>query len=79
MKKIIINIMKVIIVTSAVLILLSIIYFLSAFILSRISIDSIDDTRIKEIDIYLISNGFHSDIVVPIKSKEMDWSEMACR
>lgn len=76
MKLIFTNITKVFLYSLSVIILFSIIYFLSAFILSRITINSKNDTLLKDIDIYLISNGFHSDIVVPIKSEEMDWSEI---
>jgi len=76
MKIIFINIVKAFIFATIAIILLSIIYYISAFLLSRISVDPVNDIRLKEIDIYLISNGFHSDIVVPIKSKEMDWSEI---
>ena len=58
------------------IILLIVIYYLCAILFSRITIYPNDDKIEKNIDIYLISNGFHSDIVVPIKSKEMDWSEI---
>jgi uncharacterized protein (TIGR02117 family) len=30
----------------------------------------------KPIDIYIISNGFHSDIVVPVKSDVFNWSDI---
>lgn len=76
MKNIFTNIIKVILYTFSVIIVLLIIYFLSAIILSRITINSNNETLLKGIDIYLISNGFHSDIVVPIKTEEMDWSEI---
>ncbi len=76
MKILFIYILKIILYTISVIIVLLIIYFLSAIILSRITINSNSETIPKDIDIYLISNGFHSDIVVPIKSEEMDWSEI---
>lgn len=50
------------------------IYVLSAITLSRISTDKEDDTK-DEISIYILSNGVHTDIVMPIKSDEIDWSK----
>lgn len=76
MKLLFANIVKVILYTFSVIIVLLIIYFLSAIILSRVTINSNSETIPKDNDIYLISNGFHSDIVVPIKSDQMDWSEI---
>ncbi|VAX19967.1 hypothetical protein MNBD_IGNAVI01-105 [hydrothermal vent metagenome] len=56
------------------LIVLIILYFSSAFILSRISVNSSSLPGPKPINIYIITNGLHSDIVVPIKSNIIDWS-----
>lgn len=57
-------------------IILIVLYFLFAFILSRITVNSSSTSGPKPIEIYIISNGFHSDIVVPIKSDVTDWSEI---
>lgn len=52
-----------------------VLYLLFAFVLSRIPVNSEDTDPKKEIAIYIKTNGVHTDIVVPIKSKYKDWSE----
>jgi uncharacterized protein (TIGR02117 family) len=49
-------------------------YLLSAFSLSRISIDREANTK-EEITIYILSNGVHTDLVLPIRSELYDWSK----
>lgn len=49
-------------------------YFLAAFSLSRICIQKITKEP-KEVTIYIQTNGVHTDIVVPIKTKHKDWSK----
>lgn len=48
-------------------------YLSSAFICARITVN---DTISKEgnITVYIKSNGVHTDLVIPVKSKKMDWS-----
>ena len=76
MRNIYLKILKLLFYPIFTIIFLILLYLLCAFLFSRISVSSSNDSSLKPIDIYLISNGFHSDIVVPIKSKEMDWSEI---
>lgn len=49
------------------------IYLLSAFCLSRICVNA-DVKPSDEVAIYILSNGVHTDIVVPIKTQQIDWS-----
>ena len=52
-------------------------YFTTAYLLSRVRVNSgVSSTVNKEDDItiYILSNGVHTDIVVPIKSSIIDWS-----
>lgn len=49
------------------------IYFLAAFILSRISVAKEKNTK-EEIFIYVKSNGVHTDIVMPARNEQMDWT-----
>ncbi len=49
-----------------------IIYFLSAFCLSRLAVPKEKDKA--EITIYIKTNGVHTDIVVPAISGQMDWT-----
>jgi uncharacterized protein (TIGR02117 family) len=48
-------------------------YLLTAFCLSRITVDKELNTA-NDVGIYIKTNGVHTDIVVPVKSAQMDWS-----
>lgn len=50
------------------------IYLLSAFVLSRITVDEEYNTS-KDVAIYILTNGVHTDIAVPIKNNLRDWSK----
>ena len=53
---------------------LVIIYLLTEFCLSSITVDKeIHSTA--EVAIFIKSNGVHTDIVVPVKNTQMDWSK----
>lgn len=49
-------------------------YFLAAFVLSRISVKGAENQP-KEIALYISTNGMHTDIIMPVKTGEMDWSK----
>ncbi len=55
-----------------------IIYLLSAFILSKITVNSEDSDTEKDVTIYIKTNGVHTDIVVPVTNEFKDWSEKIC-
>jgi uncharacterized protein (TIGR02117 family) len=48
-------------------------YLFSAYCLSRITIDKEADTK-EEVTIYILTNGVHTDLVVPITTDLYDWS-----
>jgi uncharacterized protein (TIGR02117 family) len=48
-------------------------YFLSAYVLSRIGVAK-EKNGGKDVTVYILNNGVHTDIVVPVKSLQMDWS-----
>jgi uncharacterized protein (TIGR02117 family) len=50
-------------------------YLLSAFILSRISVAKEQSSAPANVSIYILTNGVHTDIVVPMKNDRMDWSK----
>jgi uncharacterized protein (TIGR02117 family) len=52
----------------------AIIYGLAQFVLSRLSVAREADTK-PEVTIYIRSNGVHTDLVLPVKNEEIDWSE----
>lgn len=50
------------------------IYLLSAFVLSRITVEE-ESNASKDVTIYILTNGVHTDIAVPIKNDQRDWSK----
>ena len=50
------------------------VYLLSAYVLSRMSVDRESQTQ-NDIPIYILTNGVHTDLVVPIKNERIDWSK----
>jgi uncharacterized protein (TIGR02117 family) len=48
-------------------------YLLSAFCLSRICVDQ-EVTNQKDVTIYILTNGVHTDLVLPTKNDQIDWS-----
>lgn len=52
-----------------------ILYVVAALLISRIPVNSKVSQKGKEIEIFILSNGVHTDIVVPVKNKFKDWSK----
>ncbi|MFN8356246.1 MAG: TIGR02117 family protein [Spirosomataceae bacterium] len=50
-------------------------YILAAYLLSRVPINKANIGQAKGIDIYILTNGVHTDLVLPIKTQFMDWSQ----
>ena len=50
------------------------VYLFSAYLLSRVSLSAENETQ-KEIQIYIRTNGVHTDIVVPVCNEHIDWSK----
>lgn len=49
-----------------------VLYFLTAFCLSHISLNK-NVKQKQEVAIYIMTNGIHTDIVVPANNEQMDW------
>ena len=49
-------------------------YFLAAYTLARIEVKA-EQANSKDVAIYILTNGVHTDIVAPIKSSLIDWSQ----
>jgi len=49
-------------------------YLLLAFLLGNIAVGKTSKKSADAIEIHLINNGMHTDIVMPIKTKHKDWS-----
>lgn len=55
--------------------LLILLYFIAAFSLSSIAVNNeINQTSDDAVDIHILTNGVHTDIVLPYKNEYMDWS-----
>lgn len=52
-----------------------VLYLVSALLISRISVNSSVSQKNKKVEIFILSNGVHTDIVVPVKNKFKDWSK----
>ena len=50
-------------------------YVASAFALSRIPVPKAQPNASPDVPVYLHSNGVHTDIVVPVRTEQMDWSQ----
>ncbi len=54
-----------------------VLYFLSAFLFSVIPVNkNFQEDKISGIDIYILSNGVHTDLVLPIRNRYKDWFEV---
>jgi len=55
-------------------VLLVALYLGAAFVLSRISVDK-EETKGGDITLYILTNGVHTDLVMPVRSAQIDWSK----
>lgn len=51
-----------------------VLYLLAAFIVSKIPVAAEEKTA-PEVAIYIMTNGVHTDIVVPVRNPQMDWTK----
>lgn len=70
-KKIFVNFLKVI----GVILGFVVLYVLLALGLPYIQIDEKPTTEPKDIAVYIYTNGVHTDLVMPIKNEQIDWSQ----
>lgn len=52
-----------------------VLYVVAALLISKIAVNSGVSQKDKAIEIFILSNGVHTDIVVPIKNEYKDWSK----
>ena len=50
-------------------------YLLCGFLIPYIKIPQKPASQPKSVDVYIFTNGVHTDLVVPVKSSEIDWSK----
>jgi uncharacterized protein (TIGR02117 family) len=72
--KIVYKLLKITGITVLILISFILFYVLAAFCLSRITVDQETATK-KEVTIYILTNGVHTDLVLPTKNEQVDWSK----
>jgi uncharacterized protein (TIGR02117 family) len=72
LKKISLWILKIL----GIFLLLIILYFVSAFGLSSITVNSgFKQYEKKDVEIHILTNGVHTDLVLPFRNQYMDWSK----
>jgi uncharacterized protein (TIGR02117 family) len=74
MKKVALKLLKYIGRFIAGFIIFVLLYLLAAYCLSRIATSKESGTS-NDVTIYIKTNGVHTDIVMPVKSAEIDWSQ----
>lgn len=52
-----------------------VLYLVAAFVLSLIPVYTTDRDPAKDITIYIKTNGVHTDLVMPLRSELIDWSQ----
>ena len=57
------------------IVLFLVVYVTSAFLLSKITVNSDAEKQSKDIAIYIKTNGVHTDLILPIKNEIKDWSK----
>ena len=50
------------------------VYMLAAFLIPMISVGPLVDNENEDVSIFILTNGVHTDIVVPCKSEYYDWT-----
>ncbi|MGN5956431.1 TIGR02117 family protein [Sphingobacterium lactis] len=59
------------------LIIFALLYLAADALLSRISLNKVDQSSgQKTIEAYILSNGVHTDIVLPIRTADLDWTSV---
>ncbi len=51
-----------------------VLYFVSALIFSSISVEK-EKNQPDQIPVYISTNGMHTDLIVPVKTEKIDWSQ----
>lgn len=67
------KILKIIALFFAALVAFFVIFFSVEFVCSRISV-SAEPFKQADVVVYLYSNGVHTDLVLPVRNREIDWS-----
>lgn len=57
------------------LIIFALVYLFLVFVIPYFSVNAKEQSQSEEVTLYIKTNGVHTDIVVPIKTKYKDWSE----
>lgn len=68
------KIFRILLKTLGVLVLLIVVYLLAVVLLPLIPVNKQKEKPNDQITAYILTNGVHTDIVVPVKSEAIDWS-----
>lgn len=67
---------KVLAYTAGALVGLVAVYLAAGYGLQYVPVNNDDNFTRGDVDIYILSNGVHTDLVVPLRNPQMDWSQM---
>jgi uncharacterized protein (TIGR02117 family) len=59
---------------ASVLVAFLLLYVVAAWSLSRITVPA-EGSGEQEVTVFILSNGVHTDIIVPVRTSEMDWTQ----
>ena len=68
------KIFRILLKTLGTLVLLTVLYILAVVLLPMIPVNKQKEKSNDQITAYILTNGVHTDIVVPVKSEAIDWS-----
>ena len=68
------KIFRILLKTLGALVLLTVVYLLAVVLLPLIPVNKQKEKPNDQITAYILTNGVHTDIVVPVKSEAIDWS-----
>lgn len=74
-KKTSLKTIRIILKSIAFFILFVLCYMTAAYAMSRVKVPSERIKEKKDVRIYVLSNGVHTDIVVPVRNRQIDWSD----
>ncbi|RYD82868.1 MAG: TIGR02117 family protein [Sphingobacteriales bacterium] len=75
MKKYLLKTLKFTGITLGSIVLFLVLYILLAVGISRISVNDVGVAEAKDVEIYIHTNGVHTDVIVPVRNSQIDWSK----
>lgn len=68
--------LKIVGIVLLLLLALAVLYILSEYVLSRMSGTKVEKGGNRDIPVFILSNGVHTDLVFPVQNPQIDWSQL---